>query len=348
MNKHALWVLVCIAAVAFGCAASSGKTVGQAAMKDFETRTIDAPVDQVFLASTEALFDLGYTIKHSDRQSGILVGEKQDARKHDKTTMALLGYAAFGPAGLLAASTVDPVVFNVTLLIRPLDERTTNVRIKMSVDGEPKLDRKSVDQVWLYIDRQVLMESPPDVSVTTPVAKAPEAGATKGEVLEGSSKAPTVKKEIAVSHFADVYSGPGTHFQKLGSVPEATVLEMLEEKDGWFRFSSAQYPAGWISQRDCGISPTHPVRRTAFVRQKAGVMSGPGGSAGFLGALEQGCTITIIEERNEWVRFSSAAYADGWVHKSFIVQDNDTGFPVELKDNSTAAEPPGRAIRMRR
>jgi hypothetical protein len=130
------------------------KVMGQAATKNFETRVVDASRDCVFNAALEALFDLGYTIKHSDKESGILLGEKQDARKGDKAAMTFL----FGITGALS---VTPIVYNCTIMVKPVDEKTTNVRIKTAIDGEPKLYKETIDQVWLYIDRQVLMESPP-------------------------------------------------------------------------------------------------------------------------------------------------------------------------------------------
>jgi len=128
--------------------------MGQAAMKLFETRTVNASLEEVFTAATEALFDLGYVIKHSDKQSGILVGERQDARKDDRAAMAFW-------FGLAAAAAVQPIVYNLTLLVKPVDEKTATVRIKTSIDGEPAFCKEEIDKVWVYIERQVLMESPP-------------------------------------------------------------------------------------------------------------------------------------------------------------------------------------------
>jgi len=136
-----------------GCASNKSKQMGQAAVKNFETRIVNAPCNSVFSAAIEALFDLGYQIKHSDKQSGIILGERQDARKSNRAAMALL----FGWA---AAASVRPIVYNLTVLVKRVDEKTSNVRIKTSIDGEPILDKKAIDKVWVYVDRQVLMESP--------------------------------------------------------------------------------------------------------------------------------------------------------------------------------------------
>ncbi len=122
--------------------ATGNHSVGQAAMKHIETREVDAPIAQVFTGATEALFDLGFSIKHSDRASGLLVGEKTDARKGKRAAAVTAGVLAFGVAGLLAASMVDPVVYNLTLFIRPVDEDTSTVRIKTSIDGEDNWNRR--------------------------------------------------------------------------------------------------------------------------------------------------------------------------------------------------------------
>ncbi len=132
--------------------------MGQAAMKLFETRTVNASLEEVFTAAAEALFDLGYVIKHSDKQSGILVGEKQDSRKEDRAAMAFW-------FGFAAAAAVQPIVYNLTLLVKPVDDNTSKVRIKTSIDGEPAFCKETIDKVWVYIERQVLMESAPDTSV---------------------------------------------------------------------------------------------------------------------------------------------------------------------------------------
>ena len=155
-------LLFSLSTILTGCASSSKIVMGQAAMKLFETRTVNASLDEVFAAAAEALFDLGYVIKHSDKQSGILVGERQDARKDDQAAMAFM----FGWA---AAAAVQPIVYNLTLLVKPVDEKTASVRIKTFIDGEPAFCKEEIDKVWVYIERQVLMESPPDSKLPTEI-----------------------------------------------------------------------------------------------------------------------------------------------------------------------------------
>lgn len=141
-----------------GCATTGAGKMSQAAIKNFETRTIDAPYEAVFAAATEALFDLGYIIQHSDKASGILTGEKRKT-KSDFDIDFGIGTGRYG--GIGADREQRQTIYNVSLLIKPAGEKTTDVRIKTSVDGEAHLVKEAIDEIWLYIDRQVLMESPP-------------------------------------------------------------------------------------------------------------------------------------------------------------------------------------------
>lgn len=126
----------------------------QSEIKNFETRDLDAPFDAVYAAATEAFFDLGYTMTHSDKTSGILVGEKRieaqdiswwnaDAEKQ-KTEAELYDW------------------LQMTILVRKDDKKTSKIRIKTAIDKAPKLDKKAINEVWLYIQRQVMMEEEPE------------------------------------------------------------------------------------------------------------------------------------------------------------------------------------------
>lgn len=153
------FILVIIAMAllpACGWLASGNQQVGQAELKNFETRSVDAKFDDVYAAATEALFDLGYQIRHSEKASGLIVGEQH--QNYSETVY--LGKGIWDKRD-------KQHVYEITLLIKPENKKSTNVRIKTSLDGQPRLNKDAVDKVWVYIDRQVLMDSPP-----TPQKKA--------------------------------------------------------------------------------------------------------------------------------------------------------------------------------
>lgn len=148
MNR--LLILLCLVLLpACGWLVSGNQQVGQAELKNFETRSVDATFDDVYAAATEALFDLGYQIRHSEKASGLIVGEQH--QNYSETVY--LGKGIWDKRD-------KQHVYEITLLIKPESKKATNVRIKTSLDGQPRLNKDAVDKVWVYIDRQVLMESP--------------------------------------------------------------------------------------------------------------------------------------------------------------------------------------------
>jgi len=139
-----------------GCVTTGTGRIGQAALKALETREVDASFEMVYAAAVEGLFDLGYTIAHSDKGSGVIVGEKRVEKSG-------AGWMRFNDS---ANKVVRPEsdyynTLQLTLLIRSIDESVTKIRIKTAVNKEPKLDKEAIDEVWLYIERQVLMEGEP-------------------------------------------------------------------------------------------------------------------------------------------------------------------------------------------
>ena len=135
-----------------GCVAGGNRPTGQAAIKHFETRKIDAPFDTVYEASVEAMFDLGYTISHSDKESGVIVGEKR--KKKPFSEILWMSDRTKHRHDLYDT-------LQLTLLVRPKGKNASKVRIKTDVNKQRRLNRKAINEVWVYIDRQVMMEHQP-------------------------------------------------------------------------------------------------------------------------------------------------------------------------------------------
>lgn len=156
--KFKLGLIVIVLATLAACGwltSGSNQQVGQAQLTNFETRTVDAKFDDVYAAATEALFDLGYQIKHSEKASGLIVGEQH----YNYSETVYLGKGIWDRRD-------KQRVYEITLLIKPEKKKSTNVRIKTSIDGQPRLNKDAIDKVWVYIDRQVLMASPPATQKT--------------------------------------------------------------------------------------------------------------------------------------------------------------------------------------
>ena len=131
-----------LCAIAAGC---GGQKLTQAQLNAIETREVEAGLEATFAAATGALFDAGYTIAMSDRQAGLLTGQKGKDRTFDR---------------IMWSPSIGDDRFNISISMRSMGDNRTAVRVKTSVNGEPKVDKKAIDQIWNLMQRQVLMKEP--------------------------------------------------------------------------------------------------------------------------------------------------------------------------------------------
>jgi hypothetical protein len=133
--------------VIIGCATGSNlNKYTQAQLTALTTREVNATFTEAYQAATDALFDAGYTIAESDRQGGILTGYQRDDRSSERFWIS---YA------------IQDTEFRISILLR---ERTPNliaVRLSTSVNGEPYIKEKAIDEFWRLMNRQVLLQEPP-------------------------------------------------------------------------------------------------------------------------------------------------------------------------------------------
>ncbi len=132
------WVLL----LSGGCAAPQ---MSQAQLNSIETREVDAGVEQTFTAASGAMFDAGYTIAMSDHNAGLLTG----TRGVDQTS-----------ARIWLSPAIEDTKFVLSMQIRPIDTGRSTVRVKTSKNGEPIVDQKAIDQIWVLMQRQVMMHEP--------------------------------------------------------------------------------------------------------------------------------------------------------------------------------------------
>jgi len=133
-----------------GCA-SQEIAPGQLAMRAMEVRPIDAPYDIAYRAATHALFALGLTITHSDKESGILNATRTVENTGQKVLMVIL----FGVIGALMET--DEKI-DVTMFLSPSGEEQTNMRLGVSKDGVVVTDQMVIDRIWVLTQREAFIE----------------------------------------------------------------------------------------------------------------------------------------------------------------------------------------------
>ncbi|MHC4932508.1 MAG: hypothetical protein ACYTGV_10010 [Planctomycetota bacterium] len=132
-----------------GACASPGidpEDLTQAQLNAIETRMVEANMEETFTAASHALFDAGYVIAMSDREGGLLTG----TRSLDRSTERFF----FG-------SSFKDRHYAVSMQVRKTGWKSCEVRIHTTINGEARVDKDSIDQIWVLMQRQVLMKGPP-------------------------------------------------------------------------------------------------------------------------------------------------------------------------------------------
>ena len=125
------------------CATSNLSRYTQSQISAMTMRNVDASQSEAFMAATDAMFDVGFTIEESDREGGILTG----SRAKDQT-MARIWVSAY----------VRDTQYKMTVLIRELKPGECSIRLSMSKNGEAFVDEKIIDEFWRLMKRQVLLK----------------------------------------------------------------------------------------------------------------------------------------------------------------------------------------------
>jgi RNA polymerase-binding transcription factor DksA len=135
--------LVSITLLAIGCVSTQQFT--QAQLNAIETREVEASMNETYNAASGAMFDAGYTIAMSDRQGGLLTGTKAVDRSAERYWISHY---------------IEDTKFTVSIQVRETTPKNCTVRVKTSINGAPKVDKKAIDELWILMQRQVLMKEP--------------------------------------------------------------------------------------------------------------------------------------------------------------------------------------------
>jgi len=140
---------------------SSGCTqLTQSEIKALETREMDCSFDEAYKAAANGLFTLGFTVSHSDKESGILPGNRHDPNPGEKLLTTFL----FGVLGLAATKDRDEAV---SFMLTKLEPNLTQLRMKVIVNGKSVVDRTFMTKIWQQVEREAMLESRPSDHLPT-------------------------------------------------------------------------------------------------------------------------------------------------------------------------------------
>ena len=155
----------------------------------------------------------------------------------------------------------------------------------------------------------------------------------------------------------NVRSGPGGSNSKVGRVSYGSQIEILEEKNGWYRVEHGT-TKGWVCGRyvqkleeekeddkpgffsrlfggggSDDEEDTSSDNTGTVTASRLNVRSGPGSSNDKVGSLSRGEKLTILAKDGIWYKVKCGD-TEGWVHGNYV----NTGVPV--LDGSSKRKPP--------
>jgi hypothetical protein len=137
------------AAVLAAAGCQSQPVYTQAQLNAIETRVVEADFDETFSAASGALFDAGYIITMSDREGGLVTGGQ---------TKKTSGWEVWFGSGVYYRNLA------VTIQVRESGPDRCRVRVKTAVDGQTRVNKEAIDEIWVLMQRQVLMSAPPEMN----------------------------------------------------------------------------------------------------------------------------------------------------------------------------------------
>jgi len=145
-----------------------------------------------------------------------------------------------------------------------------------------------------------------------------------------ANAADSVKKGTTTASYLFVRSGAGTKYSIAGGLWNGTAVEILEEKDGWYRIND-----GWISAKYVKLEgaastvPTTPAPTVPPTENKTGnatvtasllfIRKDPSTNYSAVGMLRKGARIQVLETSGNWLKIK-----EGWVYSAYVAMDSGT------------------------
>jgi len=159
--RFAALLIVLVVPALWGCETTQPMTATQ--MDALQVREVEVPPDRAFAAASSALFDAGYQIHVSDADAGLLTAERrEDPSVAVNATLVILTAILTRGGG---AQDKPPDYYAICIEILPKGPNNSDVRIRPFFNGQVQTAdnpaaRKTVQEIWTLMQRQVLMKEP--------------------------------------------------------------------------------------------------------------------------------------------------------------------------------------------
>ncbi|OPX90158.1 N-acetylmuramoyl-L-alanine amidase [Pelotomaculum sp. PtaB.Bin117] len=144
----------------------------------------------------------------------------------------------------------------------------------------------------------------------------------------GTANEPDISGKTAVvnGNAVNIRSGPGTGNGVVTQVNQGDILSVLEQSGDWYRVKlpggSTGWVAGWLVSIKSAATTPEPSRsaetsgsgKTAVVTGNAvNIRNGPGTGNGVIAQVNQGNTLSVLEQSSDWYRVKLSDGSTGWV-----------------------------------
>lgn len=241
-------------------------------------------------------------------------------KKRFAQALAAAGLAVMLTVGTASASYATAIVNTDALRLRS-EASTASSTLSMAYRGNVVDVLDPVENGWFrvsyngqegYMSAQWLKLVA--VAATDPAETDP-AGTQKSALPSGSTA-------VVSDGPLNIRSGPGTNYERVGSLKKGTQVTILGEQDGWYQIS-ANGVEGYVSAQY--ISTDGSVTQEGLVISgPLNVRSGPGTGYERVGSLSLGSTFTIHGSSGGWYQISTGSLS-GYVHGDYVALMEDLG-----------------------
>ncbi|WP_029215535.1 SH3 domain-containing protein [Kallotenue papyrolyticum] len=147
-------------------------------------------------------------------------------------------------------------------------------------------------------------------------------------------------------------SGPGTTYESLGKLPAGTKLEVIGQREGWYRVATANGTVGWVSASFFSIGGTPRLSTPAasgpivgsVAANRVNLRQGPSTAFGSFGKMAAGVQLEVLAQHGGWYKVRSPRGTIGWVAQELVNLSPEAAKRVPVTNDVPAAPKPVKAV----
>jgi len=119
---------------------------------------------------------------------------------------------------------------------------------------------------------------------------------------------------------ANLRAGPGTRYDKVGSVQKGAMLPVVSEQEGWYEVESPAGEPAWVFKRLVkeAATPLANGHRVTPMGNYANLRARPNKRAPLAGRLERGVELPAVRKAGDWYQVTQPDETTAWVYDDVV------------------------------